>query len=194
VSRPANIAWTSALTLACALTIGACGRRTESTSTSTPKPDTATASGVPDTGEFVAEASPIPGVNEGGALRAPVPRDTTSAGRPSTPVNPGEMVHVASPRPDDKVASPLEVRGEARGTWYFEASFPVRLVDDEGHDLAIGVAKANGDWMTTRFVPFTATLTFGAPRGKNGVLVLEKANPSGDMRRASELRVPVSFR
>src|ERR1035437_820195 len=30
----------------------------------------------------------------------------------------------------DMVANPLEVSGEARGNWYFEASFPVKIYDD----------------------------------------------------------------
>src|SRR5262245_59531150 len=181
----------AAVMIVLALSMDACGRRTDSTSTSPPSVDSGSIAAVtPDT---------MPGsgadTSAHGALRAPVPHDST-AGGPSrgTPVNPAEMIHVVSPRPGQVVTSPLEVTGEARGPWYFEATFPVRLVDDAGHDLAIGPAHAEGEWMTSRFVPFKVTLTFNAPKGRSGTLVLERSNPSGDVRRASEVRVPVTFR
>jgi hypothetical protein len=104
-----------------------------------------------------------------------------------------DVIRVTSPVAGQKVSSPLVIRGAARGSWYFEASFPVRLVDEAGQNLAAGTARAQGDWMTTAFVPFEATLTFTSPRGKSGTLILEKDNPSGLARNAAELRVPVRF-
>ncbi|MEX2014128.1 MAG: hypothetical protein WD896_02115, partial [Parcubacteria group bacterium] len=35
-----------------------------------------------------------------------------------------DMVRVASPLPNEILTSPITVLGEARGNWYFEASFP----------------------------------------------------------------------
>lgn len=104
------------------------------------------------------------------------------------------VIRVTSPRPDEVVTSPLEVAGEARGTWYFEASFPVKLVDEQGMQLAAAPAEAEGDWMTEEFVPFKARLTFEPPAGGGkGMLILEKNNPSGLVAIADELRMPVSF-
>jgi hypothetical protein len=70
-----------------------------------------------------------------------------------------ERVRVTSPLPNTFVTSPLTVTGEAAG-WYFEGSFPVTLVNWDGLIIAEGVATAQGDWMTSEFVPFVATLTF----------------------------------
>lgn len=104
------------------------------------------------------------------------------------------LVHVTSPRPHDEIVSPLIVTGEARGNWYFEASFPVRLLDGNGKEIAVAPAQAKGDWMTTNFVPFRVELTFISPNTKEGTLVLEKDNPSGLPENAGEVKIPIRFK
>ncbi len=95
-------------------------------------------------------------------------------------------------RANDSISSPLTITGEAR-TWYFEASFPVELQDGAGRRLAIVPAEAQGDWMTTEFVPFKATLQFAPPATAEGTLILRNDNPS-DMREKDEIvRLPVRF-
>lgn len=101
-------------------------------------------------------------------------------------------IRVTTPSPDTKIVSPLAVKGEARGTWYFEASFPVKLLDEKGNVIAQTPAQAQGDWMTENFVPFEATLTFTATSGK-GTLVLERDNPSGLPQNDAQVRIPVSW-
>ena len=103
------------------------------------------------------------------------------------------IIQVSSPLPNTTVASPLTVTGKARGNWYFEASFPIRLFDGNGKELAVGIAQAQGEWMTTEFVPFQVTLNFTNPTTTTGTLVLEKDNPSGLPEHAAELRLPVKF-
>lgn len=103
------------------------------------------------------------------------------------------LIRVSTPRPNTVVQSPLSVEGMARGNWFFEASFPVRLIDASGIELGKVIAQAKGEWMTTEFVPFEATLTFTAPLSASGTLVLEKDNPSGLPEHADELRIPVTF-
>jgi len=39
-----------------------------------------------------------------------------------------DLIVVDEPRPLSVITSPLTVRGQARGTWYFEASFPLDLL------------------------------------------------------------------
>lgn len=95
--------------------------------------------------------------------------------------------------PGDTVTSPLTVTGEARGTWYFEASFPVRLLDGNGNEIAVEPAQAQEDWMTEDFVPFEVTLVFTQPSTPTGTLVLEKDNPSGLPEHADQITMPVSF-
>ncbi|MEX0919293.1 MAG: Gmad2 immunoglobulin-like domain-containing protein [Parcubacteria group bacterium] len=104
-----------------------------------------------------------------------------------------ELIRVTTPTPNTQVASPLTVTGEARGQWYFEADFPVRLFDGNGTEIALGIATAQGDWMTTEFVPFTATLSFPPPSTVTGTLVFEKDNPSGLPENADQWVVPVRF-
>ncbi|KKQ77276.1 MAG: hypothetical protein US98_C0008G0013 [Parcubacteria group bacterium GW2011_GWC1_38_6] len=43
-----------------------------------------------------------------------------------------DLVKVNNPRPNTLIQSPLIVEGEARGFWFFEASFPVKIFDDNG--------------------------------------------------------------
>ena len=107
-----------------------------------------------------------------------------------------DMIHVATPLPNTNISSPLVISGEARGSWFFEGSFPVLLTDWDGKVVAQGVATTNADWMTTNFIPFTATLTF--TKGKNlpsnkGTLILKKDNPSGLPQNDKAIEIPVTF-
>jgi len=104
-----------------------------------------------------------------------------------------DLIQVDAPQAGAVVTSPLIVRGKARGTWYFEASFPVRLLDANGVELAVVPAQAQGDWMTTEFVPFEVTLTFAPPATKTGTLILQNDNPSGLPENAKEIRIKVKF-
>lgn len=93
----------------------------------------------------------------------------------------------------DLLTSPFVVTGSARGNWYFEASFPVQLLDANGNELVSTHAEAQSDWMTTDFVDFQVTLTFAPPTTKTGTLVLKNDNPSGDPARDKFLSIPVRF-
>lgn len=104
-----------------------------------------------------------------------------------------DLIHVIMPLPDVLVQSPLLVKGEARGSWYFEASFPVKILDDNGQVLGQVPAQAQGDWMTTDFVPFQATLQFTTPTTEKGTVVFQKDNPSGLPANDASVSVPVYF-
>ena len=90
-----------------------------------------------------------------------------------------DLIRLDSPRPNAEVVSPLKIIGQARGSWFFEASFPVVLEDQNGLAVARGYATATSDWMTENFVGFTAELTFSGQTGAKGRLILKKDNPSG---------------
>lgn len=95
---------------------------------------------------------------------------------------------------DKKVASPLEITGRVPGNWSFEASFPIVLESSSGEQIAQGVAQLQGDWMTEQPVPFIATLEFtDTTPDTNGVLVLQKDNPSGLPENDDSLRLSVKF-
>ncbi len=105
-----------------------------------------------------------------------------------------DLVRLNSPRPNQVIQSPLTITGEARGNWFFEASFPIVLVDWDGRIIAQGIAQAKSDWMTTEFVPFEATLTFTVDKdvySNRGALILKKDNPSGLPEHDDALEIPV---
>lgn len=111
-----------------------------------------------------------------------------------------ESIVVAEPIAGAAVVSPLTIRGEARGYWFFEASFPVALYDQYGAMLAQGVAQATSDWMTEDFVPFQAVLEYAiAPvpgttsLSMMGELVLMRDNPSGLPEHDMALEIPLQL-
>jgi len=102
-------------------------------------------------------------------------------------------IKIDAPVANQVVSSPLEISGQALGTWYFEASFPVKLIDEGGQTIAQGVATAQSDWMTTDFVPFKAELNFTAPSSTIGMLIFSNDNPSGLPEKEKQLGIPVRF-
>jgi hypothetical protein len=103
-----------------------------------------------------------------------------------------DKIRVSFPRPNQLLVNPATITGEARGGWFFEASAPVKLVDDEsGEIVATGHIMAQGDWMTEKFVSFSGQLTFKTPPSPKATLILEKDNPSGDPAKAEQLTIPV---
>jgi len=120
-----------------------------------------------------------------------VPTPNNNGGNATTTQD--NMIRVTAPAVNAIVGSPIHIEGEARGNWYFEASFPVRLEDANGNVLAQAPVQAQGEWMTTEFVPFELDLPFSAPTTDTGVLILEKDNPSGLPEHADSRRIPVRF-
>jgi len=104
-----------------------------------------------------------------------------------------DLIILENPRPNSVVKNPLKIEGKARGNWFFEADFPVKIVDQDGKVLGSTIAFTTSDWMTQEFVPFKANLTFKAPATKKGKLILEKDNPSGLKEKADFLEIPVKF-
>jgi hypothetical protein len=107
--------------------------------------------------------------------------------------NNDELVKVSTPTVNARVTSPLVVKGEARGFWFFEASFPISLVDEKGKSVGEKFATADGDWMTEKYVPFSGEINFTVEIDTPGFVVFKKDNPSGDPERDAEIRVPVIF-
>jgi hypothetical protein len=132
-----------------------------------------------------------------GASAPPPAKPVTAKAAPATGqrtvMGNTDLIRVDAPQCGALVGKSLHVTGAARGGWYFEATFPVRLLDERGETLAAGVAQAQGEWMTEAYVPFSAELKLTAAEGGNGTLVLERNNASGLPEHADELRVPVRF-
>lgn len=124
----------------------------------------------------------------GSALSTTTPQTTTSIAVIDN------LIEVTAPVIDATISSPLTVTGQARGTWYFEASAPYELRNSVGTVISQGHIDAQGDWMTEEFVPFKATIQFTKQKaGTTGTLVLRNDNPSGDPARDRVLEIPVKF-
>jgi hypothetical protein len=122
---------------------------------------------------------------------APAQNGTSGSTASSTALVTTDVI-LATPLPNTVVSSPLTVKGKARGTWFFEASLPVALLDVEGNEIAIAPAQAKGEWMTTDFVEFETVLTFQTDT-ESGFLVVRKDNPSGLPENDAEVRMPIRF-
>lgn len=105
----------------------------------------------------------------------------------------GDTVRLVSPKAADEVSSPLTITGAVRGNWSFEGSFPISLINSAGTVVASGIATLQGDWMTTNFVTFTATLTYSTTPTGIGSLHLQKDNPSGEADKDDSVDVPITF-
>ena len=104
------------------------------------------------------------------------------------------LIRLDAPRPNQFISSPLTVKGEARGTWFFEGDFPIILTNWDGLIIAEGIARTEDEWMTEDFVPFEAILEFEKPTyGDNGNLILRKDNPSGLPEHDDALEIPIFF-
>jgi len=134
---------------------------------------------------YPSEPTPVPQEEE---IREP-----EETGKTYAALEKADLIKVESPEPNQKITSPLIVRGEARGYWFFEASFPIKLLDGEENLIALEIATAQSEWMTEDFVPFEAVVEFENPATEKGILVFEKDNPSGLPENANELRIPVFF-
>jgi len=94
----------------------------------------------------------------------------------------------------DQISSPLEITGKARGSWFFEAEFPIRLLNKNNEVIASALAWAGSDWMTENWVDFKATLEFNINEDSEGKIVFEKDNPSDLPKFAESFEIPVKIR
>lgn len=150
-------------------------------------------------------------VAQGNPVMESYPRQCRAGGRSfrediGNELEKDDLIRLASPRPNDEVATPLTVRGVARGNWFFEASFPILVVDWDGKIIGQGLATAEGEWMTADFVPFVGVVAFdmavtrgqysrrAMPAGRQGTLILRKDNPSGLSEHDDALEIPIKFR
>lgn len=104
-----------------------------------------------------------------------------------------DLIQVETPQAGDTIETQQHIKGKARGMWFFEGDFPIYLVNEEGEELAVAIAVGEGDWMTTEWVGFTATLDYESDESGEGWLIFKKDNPSDKRELDRDLRIPVSF-
>jgi hypothetical protein len=102
------------------------------------------------------------------------------------------VARIVSPAAGAVVSSPLVVEGVAPGPWYFEASLPISIEDEDGRVLAQAGAEAQGEWMTTADVPFRATIAWPAGESPAGRVVASRVSmESGD--ELERVSTPIRF-
>lgn len=120
---------------------------------------------------------------------------TTSTSTPTTPVATSGALHerviVTSPKANSAVGKTFVVSGSAPGNWYFEAVFPIQVRDKDNNKIAQSFATAQGEWMTTDQVTFTATVTLTGSYSGPATVVLLRDNPSGLPENDDALEVPI---
>jgi hypothetical protein len=104
-----------------------------------------------------------------------------------------DLVRVSLPTPGAVTGKEFKVVGEARGTWFFEASFPIEVLAKNGATLVTVVAQAQSDWMTTDFVPFSADIAVPATYIGPATIVLHKDNPSGETAFDASASFPITI-
>lgn len=95
---------------------------------------------------------------------------------------------------NSEITSPLVISGQAKGTMFFEGSFPVSMEDSNGKNLGTDIARADGEWMTEDMVPFKATINFKTSSTKKGFIILKNDNPSGLPENEHSVKFPISFK
>ncbi|MGY5849816.1 Gmad2 immunoglobulin-like domain-containing protein [Salegentibacter sp. F14] len=105
-----------------------------------------------------------------------------------------ELIRVEMPVRGKTIESPLQIKGKARGNWFFEATAPIELLDGDFHSLGKSyIEVAEADWMTEDFVAFQGELDFKKPKTKNGYLLFKKNNASEKPELDRIHRMPVKF-
>lgn len=106
--------------------------------------------------------------------------------------NPEYEIVVDTPSSDQTISSPLSISGKATGSWFFEGSFPVQLVDLNDEIIASGLVYSKSEWTTPDLVEFEGSLEFFTDQN-SGMLIFRNDNPSGLPENEVTHSVPVKF-
>lgn len=102
---------------------------------------------------------------------------------------------IDQPKPEESFSNPFAVTGKARGKWYFESSFPLKIVDEQAKVLGTGVAIAQSDALTENYVPFIGFMEFSSEEkpasGTKAFLIFTNDNPSGLPENEISTTVPI---
>lgn len=120
-------------------------------------------------------------------------QETNFTVEPNTPVDVSDLIIVDRPQAGEIIENPVTISGRARGSWFFEGSFPIKIVDVSGELLGEGIAEAQSSWMTNDFVVFRAAISFKSPATSSGFIILHNDNPSGLPDKDKELKIPIVF-
>ena len=105
-----------------------------------------------------------------------------------------ETLILDMPLPNQTLGTRVEIKGQLRGTWFYNGSVPIRLENADGVVVADGLAQADGSWASDTPVPFTAFLSFIYPQNAKrgpGKLVIIKNNTTGDPTQNEQREIPI---
>jgi hypothetical protein len=108
----------------------------------------------------------------------------------------GIEIIIDEPQIGEGVSPSFVVKGKAPGTWYFEATFPIFVVDDNDNVIGSCIAQAQSDWMVEDYVAFEGLVEIEnksslVEGGLNAVLILRRDNPSGLPENDDFVEVPI---
>ena len=104
-----------------------------------------------------------------------------------------DIITVELPFPGAVTGKDFSIIGKARGNWFFEASFPIEVLDKDGKSLYKGIAQAQGEWMTTDLVAFKASVNIPQSYIGPATLILKKDNPSGIAEKDASISFPITI-
>ncbi len=104
-----------------------------------------------------------------------------------------EIVGVAA---NQTIESPLRVKGWAKSDWFFEGTFPLLLVGEDGRRIAFTKVLADNSVSAKKSegaVPFSGVLSFPKNVGAKGKLIFQKSNPTNVTKKETWIEIPVTF-
>lgn len=105
-----------------------------------------------------------------------------------------DLIVVESPIPNQSVTNKLEIRGKARGFWFFEAEISGRVLDQNKKTIANFSIMTEDEWMTEDFVGFNKIIDLSTTTlPQKGFLEIIKNNPSDMRDKDDSLIIPISF-
>lgn len=90
----------------------------------------------------------------------------------------GSILILDNIKDGDTVDEGFEIKGRVSGEWFFEGTFPVRVLNTQGEIIESLIATSKGDWMTSNLVDFTFTLDLDLDKESIVKIVFEKSNAS----------------
>ena len=102
------------------------------------------------------------------------------------------QVVVATPLLNATTSQTFEVKGSAPGQWFNEATFPIQVRDSGGIIIGTSHGKAQGTWMTTNLVPFSASVSVAKSFHGAAKIILLRDNPSGLPENDDSVTIPIA--
>lgn len=106
----------------------------------------------------------------------------------------GQKIYLENIKSGDTIDMGYEIKGEVSGNWFFEGSFPVRVLNIQGEVISSLFAEAKSDWMTEDQVPFSVIIDFPLEEEGAFVLQFEKSNPSGLDENSDIAKIAISIK